>query len=208
MGIAVRQLRPEDERSHFRSGNIDLDRFFRKYAGQNQFRHHIGTTYVAVDGEQVLGFATIAPSEIDVERMPASRRKRLPKYPMPVLRLARLAADERARGRGVGRVLLKAVFVLAKQMSHDYGCVGVGRRCKTGRYIVLRALRVYGIALGDGASGRPTGTTAYVPRARCATGLNEQRQNVAKGTGPEESPQNLFSGRGKSHIGTEPQRSF
>lgn len=44
---------------------------------------------------------------------------------MPVLRLARLAADERARGRGVGRVLLKAGFVLAKQMSHDYGCVGV-----------------------------------------------------------------------------------
>ena len=125
MGIAVRQLRPEDERSHFRSGNIDLDRFFRKYAGQNQFRHHIGTTYIAVDGEQVLGFATVAPSEIDVARIPASRRKRLPKYPMPVLRLARLAADERARGRGVGRVLLKAVFVLAKQMSHDYGCVGV-----------------------------------------------------------------------------------
>jgi len=125
VGIAVRQLRLEDERSHFHSGNIDLDRFFQKYAGQNQFRHHIGTTYVAVDGGQVLGFATVAPSEIDVERIPASRRKRLPKYPTPVLRLARLAADERARGRGIGRVLLRAVFVLAKQMSRDYGCVGV-----------------------------------------------------------------------------------
>lgn len=49
----------------------------------------------------------------------------MPSYPIPVLRLARLAADERSKGRGIGRVLLKAVFVLAKQMSCDYGCVGV-----------------------------------------------------------------------------------
>ena len=132
MSIAVRQLRPENDRSSFHSGNIDLDRFFQKFAGQNQFRHHIGTSYVAVEGELVLGFATVAPSEIDVAHIPASRRKRLPKYPMPVLRLARLAVDERARGRGVGRVLLKAVFVLAMQMSRDYGCVGVVVDAKTG----------------------------------------------------------------------------
>ncbi|HXV60096.1 MAG TPA: GNAT family N-acetyltransferase [Vicinamibacteria bacterium] len=125
MGIAVRQLRPEDDRADFRSRNIDLDRFFHKYAGQNQFRHHIGTTYVAVDEGRILGFATVSPSQIDVERISAARRKRLPRYPMPVLRLARLAVDERAQGRGVGGALLKAVFVLARQVSTDYGCVGV-----------------------------------------------------------------------------------
>jgi GNAT superfamily N-acetyltransferase len=123
--IVVRQLRSDDDRSGFRSGNVDLDRFFEKYAGQNQFRHHIGTTYVAVDGDQIVGFATVSPSEIDVERISAARRKRLPRYPMPVLRLARLAVDERAQGRGVGHVLLKAVFVLAKELAADYGCVGV-----------------------------------------------------------------------------------
>jgi len=123
--IVVRQLRPNDDRSGFRSGNIDLDRFFHKYAGQNQFRHHIGTTYVAADGDQLLGFATVSPSEIDVERISAARRKRLPEYPMPVLRLARLAVDEKAQGRGVGHVLLKAGFVLARELATDYGCVGV-----------------------------------------------------------------------------------
>ena len=125
MSIAVCQLRPEDNRTEFRSGNIDLDRFFERYAGQNQFRHHIGTTYVAIEGELVLGFATVAPSEIEVERIPSARPKRLPKYPMPVLRLARLAVDERAQGRGIGRLLLKAVFLLARKMSKDYGCVGI-----------------------------------------------------------------------------------
>lgn len=132
MGITVRQLRSEDDRSSFASGNIDLDRFFQRYAGQNQFRHHIGTTYVAVDGDQILGFATVSPSEIDVERIAAARRKRLPRYPMPVLRLARLAVDENTQGRGVGRTLLKAVFVLARTLSRDYGCVGVVVDAKPG----------------------------------------------------------------------------
>jgi GNAT superfamily N-acetyltransferase len=125
VAIRVRGLLPEDDRSDFHSGNVDLDRFFQKYAGQNQFRHHIGTTYVAVDNERILGFATVAPSEIEVERLPASRRKRLPKYPMPVLRLARLAVDDGAQGRGVGGILLKAVFLLARTMANEYGCAGV-----------------------------------------------------------------------------------
>jgi hypothetical protein len=50
--VVVRRLEPRDDRTRFRSGNVDLDRFFARYAGQNQFRHHIGTTYVAVDEER------------------------------------------------------------------------------------------------------------------------------------------------------------
>ena len=124
--LKIRKLTPDDDRSAFRSGNADLDRFFTRYAGQNQFRHHIGTTYVAVDGTGViLGFATVAASELVPETMPASKRKSLPKYPLPVLRLARLAVDERASGQGIGRHLLRGVLVLAQQMAGDLGCVGV-----------------------------------------------------------------------------------
>jgi hypothetical protein len=57
--IKVRKLEPTDDRSDFRSGNPDLDRFFIHYAGQNQFRHHIGTTYIAVEGDRILGFVTV-----------------------------------------------------------------------------------------------------------------------------------------------------
>jgi len=125
MAVEIRRLHPEDDRSGFRSGNIELDRFFQRFAGQNQFRHHIGTTYVAVDGATILGFATVAPSEIAVADLPASRRKGLPQYPLPVLRLARLATDDRARGLGIGSALLRAVFALAHQLAAEYGCVGV-----------------------------------------------------------------------------------
>lgn len=126
MTLTVRKLGRDDDRSTFHSGNADLDRFFALYAAQNQFRHHIGTTYVAVDDDGVIvGFATVAAAELVADKMPSARRKRLPKYPLPALRLARLAVDERAHGKGVGTMLLRAVLILARQLADDIGCVGV-----------------------------------------------------------------------------------
>jgi GNAT superfamily N-acetyltransferase len=124
--VTVRRLDPHDDRAAFRSGNIELDRFFARYAGQNQFRHHIGTTYVALDeAGAILGFATVAASEVAAARLSAVRRKRLPAYPLPILRLARLAVDQRAQGQGIASTLLRAVFALARKMSDEMGCVGV-----------------------------------------------------------------------------------
>ncbi|MHB8528528.1 MAG: GNAT family N-acetyltransferase [Caulobacteraceae bacterium] len=126
MTVTVRRLKPDDDRTSFRSGNIDLDRFFARYAGQNQFRHHIGATWVAVDERgAILGFATIAASELTTATLSAAMRRRLPAYPLPVLRLARLAVDERARGKGVAQALLRAVFALAHAVAAELGCIGV-----------------------------------------------------------------------------------
>lgn len=123
--FSVRRLTAEDDRAGFRSGNADLDRFFERYAGQNQFRQHIGTTYVAIDGDgRIGGYATVAASEISPEAI-AAKGRRLPKYPLPVLRLARLAVDQTAIGQGVGSMLHRAVFTLALQMAESLGCVGV-----------------------------------------------------------------------------------
>jgi GNAT superfamily N-acetyltransferase len=124
--LTIRRLEAEDDRARFDSGNIELDRFFARYAGQNQFRHHIGTTYVAVAADSaILGFATIAASELQSTRLSAASRKGLPAYPLPVLRLARLAVDRRATGKGVASQLLRAVFALAHRMAADMGCLGV-----------------------------------------------------------------------------------
>jgi hypothetical protein len=44
LGVQIRLLRADDDRTGFRSGSIELDRFIQRYAGQNQFRPHLGTT--------------------------------------------------------------------------------------------------------------------------------------------------------------------
>lgn len=123
--IRIRRLEPQDDRSGFRSGNIDLDRFFQRYAGQNQFRHHIGTTYVAVPGCQIAGFVTVSSGELAAETLAKALRRRLPTYPLPILRLARLAVDQRFQGHGIGRLLLRAMLELALEMRDRVGCIGV-----------------------------------------------------------------------------------
>jgi GNAT superfamily N-acetyltransferase len=120
--MEIRVLRPSDDRSAFESGDDVLDRFFRTYAGQNQFRHYLGVTYVAVDEGRVFGFVTVAPGQIDVDDLPAAARKNLPRYPLPILRLARLAVDRSARSLGLGTQLLRFVCKLAARMADDYGC--------------------------------------------------------------------------------------
>jgi GNAT superfamily N-acetyltransferase len=125
LALTVRKLRPDDDRSTFESGDPDLDRFFKRFAGQNQFKHYVGTTYVAEDDGTLAGFATVSAAQIEIRDLPASQQGRLPGYPLPVLRLARLAVDRKAQGRGVGLALLKAVFVLARAMAADFGCIGV-----------------------------------------------------------------------------------
>ncbi len=123
--VEIRALRADDNRDGFRSGDVELDRFFQKFAGQNQFRLHIGTTYVAVRDSEILGFATVSATSITIEDFPKSARKRLPKYPLPALRLARLAVAESAQGQGIGKQLLKAVFGIAHEMADRTGCAAV-----------------------------------------------------------------------------------
>lgn len=52
-------------------------------------------------------------------------RRRLPAYPLPILRLARFGVDRRAQGLGAGRALLRHVLALALDPRDSFGCIGV-----------------------------------------------------------------------------------
>ena len=123
--MEIRALRDGDDRLAFQSGDADLNRFFQKFAGQNQFRHHLGVTYVAVDDGRMLGYATVVPGHIEIDDLPAAARKTLPRYPLPILRLARLGVDRSVQGQGLGAELLRFVLHLATRMATEYGCTGV-----------------------------------------------------------------------------------
>ena len=124
--IELRPLAKDDDRSGFSCGQPDLDRFFEHYAGQNQFKLHLAVTYVAAVEARIVGFATVAASSIERASVPSARlRKRLPGYPLPVLRLGRLGVDTRAQGLGIGKALLRHVLALAVKQSDRIGCIGV-----------------------------------------------------------------------------------
>ncbi len=124
--VEIRPLRPDDDRSGFSCGQADLDRFFAHYAGQNQFKLRLAVNYVAVMNGQIVGFAAVTVGSLERASLPGERlRKRLPAYPLPVLRLARLAVDTRAQGHGIGKALLEHVLRLAVDQRDLLGCIGV-----------------------------------------------------------------------------------
>jgi GNAT superfamily N-acetyltransferase len=164
MKINIRLLTERDDRSHFTSGNFELDRFFHLYAGQNQFRHHIGSTYIAIDDDsgEMYGFATVAPAHID--ELPDNLRKNLPLYPLPVLRMARLAVSQKAQGQGIGKALLRFVFDLALKLSVDYGCIGVLVDAKKDADEFYRQYGFYPLDVIQGqSSARPHGVVMFLP---------------------------------------------
>ena len=161
--MEIRALRTSDDRSAFQSGDEALDRFLRRYAGQNQFRHYLGVTYVAVEDDRILGFATVAARHVDMEDLPERVRKRLPRYPMPALGLARLAVDQSAPSMGVGRRLLRFVLELASKMADELGCGAVVVDAKPG---AVDFYAKYGFApfepLEGQSEARPRPTAMYL----------------------------------------------
>lgn len=121
----IRRLEEGDDRKGFTCGDVELDRFFVNYAGQNQFRHHIGSTYVASDGARIVGYLTAAAGAIEVEKMPGKTGRGLPQYPAPILRVARLGVALDCQGQGLGPQLLRYAVKLAIAMAETYGCVAL-----------------------------------------------------------------------------------
>lgn len=164
MAIEIRPLRETDDRTTFQSGDPDLDGFFARYAAQNQFRHHTGTTYIAVDANRPVGYATIAAGNIEGDKLPVNARRALPRYPLPVLRLARLAVDARAQSGGVGSALLRHVFLLALKMSEEYGCVGIVVDAKRTAVEFYTRVGFSPLEISEGElESRPKATPMFLP---------------------------------------------
>ena len=122
--MEISRLRRDHDRRQFDSGAADLDEFLRRFARQNDERD-LSRTYVATQpGErQVLGFVTIRVGQVACSDLPEKERQHLPRYPVPVVHVERLAVDRQAQGAGLGETLL--IFVLRKAL-HAADTVGIG----------------------------------------------------------------------------------
>jgi GNAT superfamily N-acetyltransferase len=103
----IERLAPSHDRSGFSCGKPPLDNFLRTLVSQYEKRN-LGRTYVAVrPGEgRVLGYYTLASGAIAFENLPGPTARKLPKHPVPVILLARLAVDQSVHGQRLGEGLL------------------------------------------------------------------------------------------------------
>lgn len=131
--------------------------------GQNKFKHYVGTTYVAVDDGVIVGFATVAACSIEVAEVPRRLARRLPTYPIPALRLARMAvAADRQRG-GIGTLLMKAVFLIARDQARRAGCAFVVVDAKHGAEAFYERYGLEAIPIEAGElEAKPTPTPMFL----------------------------------------------
>lgn len=96
------------DRTGFDCGVSALNEFLHKFA-QQQSKKGVCTVYLLVnslDPSQILGFYTLSAAQVDASRLSAAAQKKLPRYPIPCLRMGRLACSKAAQGKGLGRILL------------------------------------------------------------------------------------------------------
>lgn len=96
----------EKQRKSFSCGIVPLDDYFKQFAKGNHVKN-IGKTFVLLgDDDFVIGYYTISMGSVDFFSLPQAVRTRLPRYPVPVARIARLAVDIKKQRQGWGEFLL------------------------------------------------------------------------------------------------------
>ena len=105
--LKIERLERFHLRDSFESGVPSLDNFLRSLVSQYEKRN-LGRTYVAFRDEdpRVLGYYTIASGAVAFEDLPAEGTKKLPRHPVPVVLIARLAVDLSVQGQRLGEKLL------------------------------------------------------------------------------------------------------
>lgn len=114
-------------RDDFDCGIPDLNEYLQKYARQNQ-KKGIAKTVVAIPeagNRNVAGYYSVSMGQIEFEFMPEQYRRGLPRYPLPTMRVGKLAVDRAMQGRGLGKQLLMDCFCRAIRLSQDVGIFGV-----------------------------------------------------------------------------------
>ena len=102
---------PKTKLKKFDCGTVVLNEFLSKYSLKNDILG-IGKTFVAFDeNDDVIGYFTLATAQVVYEDIPDKYREKLPKYPIPALRIARLAVSKDLQGNGIGKWLLKQAFI-------------------------------------------------------------------------------------------------
>ena len=112
-------------RREFDCGVRELNDYLALHARRNHARG-LTATFVAVrdaDPTWVLGYYSLSNAHIAFSRAPASITAGFPAYPLPAVRLARLAVDLSCQRQGLGRQLLLCAGERALAITQQSGVV-------------------------------------------------------------------------------------
>ena len=102
-------LDPErHDRNGFSCGVPVLDDYLKRYAVQHR-RKGISTVYVLVESAApalILGYYTLSAAQLDAAGLSPADQAGLPRFPVPCIRMGRLACRTDRKGQGLGKLLV------------------------------------------------------------------------------------------------------
>ena len=121
MNIKIVPISKNIDRKGFDCGIDELDQYLRQFAIPND-KKNIGKTFVAVlesKPDKPIGYYTVSMARILFTDLPDTIKKGLPKYPVPAMRIGKLAVDSHFKGLRIGSVLLKDALMRAVNISSE-----------------------------------------------------------------------------------------
>jgi GNAT superfamily N-acetyltransferase len=143
------------DRTGFDCGEVLLNQYLRTLAGQHRAKG-IATTFVLVDSgrpSRILGYYCLSAASLAFERLIEADRKGLPAYPIPAVRIGRLATSLSVPGQGLGELLLQNAIKRALQARNTIGVHAVLVEAKNSA--AEEFYRKYGFRLCDPKSKQP-----------------------------------------------------
>ncbi len=108
MDLVIASLGKQHDRKSFDCGEGSLNRYLRHCAGQD-IKRRVNRVFVASTADapgQVIGFYSLSAGSLGATELPERFRRRLPRFPVPVVLLGRLAISTTLQGKGLGSILL------------------------------------------------------------------------------------------------------
>lgn len=119
----------------FTCGQPELDQFLIRHALQAQ-QANSSQTYAAAS-DDVVGFYTIVAGEVQHANAPERIVKGMPRHPIPLLVLARLAVHSKAQGQGIGAGLLLDALGRTLQVADVIGVRALAVHAKDDRAVAF-----------------------------------------------------------------------
>jgi len=126
----IYHIRPFDnsvDTASFSCGQPSLDEYIRRYASQD-VKRNVARVFMATpehDAKQLAGFFTLSAGSVSCSDLPASLAKTLPRYPVPVALIGRLAVATDYQGKGLGSILLADACQKVINASTTLAVVGI-----------------------------------------------------------------------------------
>lgn len=124
---AIRPLDTTIDAAHFQCGYAALDEYIRRYAAQD-VKRGLARVFVATPEatpQQLAGYFTLSAASVNAAELPEALRRKLPRYPVPVALLGRLAVASAFHGQGLGSILLADALLKVAHASRVLAMAGM-----------------------------------------------------------------------------------